>query len=138
MLIRDRLDLQALTPCLGQGSVSLISLTQTDTRHATTFLLALSVWREQLLLSLNPKPLGTQQLVRIKFHCSHSIISIEELVAAIPSNALTLVCVSLQYHHYQAGVLAKTRLERNNERMERKFRGSDRDSILSLAWDRLG
>ena len=64
LLIRDRLDLQALTPCPGQGSVSLISLTQTDTRHATTFLLALSVWREQLLLSLNPKPLGTQQLVR--------------------------------------------------------------------------
>ena len=37
LLIRDSLIYRHLTLCTGQGSISLISLTRTDTRHATFF-----------------------------------------------------------------------------------------------------
>lgn len=64
-LIRDSLIYSDLTLCTGQGSISLISLTQTDTRHATPFLLVFppSRYQDKAVVSLNPYPPVTEQLI---------------------------------------------------------------------------
>ena len=64
LLIRDSPIYKHLTLCTGQGSISLISLTQTDTRQATFFVgIFPSSEQDKALLSLHPYPPVIQQLI---------------------------------------------------------------------------